>query len=255
MSGVLFILGAKVLDEEMERLLSTPRLQLYKEVTRSPEDAWTLYVLNTELSGAYFESISWVEVAFRNALSERLQALRVKSASSGKWFEIDHPWFDPWFSKKSVENIQLARDRASSPNSNIRPGKVIAELTFGFWCTLLEPRYEASLWTPTLRQVFPKGFSREAVHTRYRFFGDLRNRVAHHEPIFLQSHHTNWKRILEALDWLSHSYQISAEATCRLPEVSERFYAQNLLVRPLRLASQHLYERSQVDYNLGVSTK
>jgi hypothetical protein len=34
-------------------------------------------------------------------------------------------------------------------------GKVVAELTFGFWRYILAGTYQATLWSPALRHAFP----------------------------------------------------------------------------------------------------
>ncbi|MGH9023736.1 MAG: hypothetical protein ACRDV9_11680 [Acidimicrobiia bacterium] len=36
-----------------------------------------------------------------------------------------------------------------------RPGKVVAELSFGFWRYLVTPHYEQSFWVPALDHAFP----------------------------------------------------------------------------------------------------
>ena len=35
------------------------------------------------------------------------------------------------------------------------PGRVVAQLTLGFWRYLLASRYGRTLWLPCLRQAFP----------------------------------------------------------------------------------------------------
>lgn len=64
------------------------------------------------------------------------------------------------------------------------PGKVIAELPFGFWRFLSCAAQEKALWVPFIHNAFPPGTDRrtdvdEPVTQLHR----LRNRVAHHEPV------------------------------------------------------------------------
>lgn len=63
------------------------------------------------------------------------------------------------------------------------PGKVIAQLTFGFWRYLTSAAHEVTLWRPALHHAFPTGTSRPDVDTRVGRLHELRNRVAHHEPL------------------------------------------------------------------------
>ena len=66
------------------------------------------------------------------------------------------------------------------------PDKIVAELTFGFWVTLLNSEYELTLWKG-LRQAFPhmpkKYRKRKNVSSPCNALRKLRNRVFHHESI------------------------------------------------------------------------
>jgi len=65
-----------------------------------------------------------------------------------------------------------------------RSGRVVAGLTFHFWVSLHENKYRDSIWTPHLHKVWPKGENLKRVHKDLLKIRDLRNRIAHHEPIF-----------------------------------------------------------------------
>ncbi len=70
-------------------------------------------------------------------------------------------------------------------------GQIVAELTFGFWTTLLSQPYHQRVWAPDrtalIRAVFPHlppvPNNRQAVHQRYNDLRFMRNRIMHHEPI------------------------------------------------------------------------
>jgi len=65
-----------------------------------------------------------------------------------------------------------------------QPGKVIAELSFGFWTNLIATRFQQSLWIPCLHRAFPNcRLASSAVHRRLETIQRLRNRVAHHERV------------------------------------------------------------------------
>jgi hypothetical protein len=66
------------------------------------------------------------------------------------------------------------------------PGTVVAEISFGFWRYLTSSAHEKSLWLPYLHAAYPPGTVRKDVDRRIRRLNELRNRVAHHEPIFSQ---------------------------------------------------------------------
>lgn len=99
------------------------------------------------------------------------------------------------------------------------PDRVIPELTFGFWNSLLDSRYERlpahcldpharPLWPFLLKPVFPHAprylRTRAQILTRLNAIRKLRNRVFHHETIW---HHPNlnqvYAEIMEAIDWIS----------------------------------------------------
>ncbi|UVI35565.1 hypothetical protein [Brevibacterium spongiae] len=63
-------------------------------------------------------------------------------------------------------------------------GKVIAELSFGFWRQLTTNAMEKSMWVPYLHTAFPQGTSRRSIDAQVSAVNELRNRIAHHEPLF-----------------------------------------------------------------------
>src|ERR1019366_4080134 len=88
------------------------------------------------------------------------------------------------------------------------PERIVSQLTFGFWVSLLNGRYEQVLWPRMLLPAFPNMprtiRTRKTLSTRFHEIRALRNRVFHHERI---SHWPNLARchddILETLDWIN----------------------------------------------------
>lgn len=98
----------------------------------------------------------------------------------------------------------VRRHKKQLAKGAIGPGKVIAALMLGTWVMLLSRGgtsalgraidYETNLWRPALRFGFATGTftstgrarrpTRGAVHQRASNLQRLRNRAAHHEPIF-----------------------------------------------------------------------
>lgn len=108
-----------------------------------------LYDWNTEVGGAFHEDIGRFEVVFRNALDEALRQ-----------HGLDHGWRTVWYRRRqlfvgrhgqrAIEDIAAARRRASRGGPREIHGKVIAELSFGFWRFLCTRPYLTSLWVPAL---------------------------------------------------------------------------------------------------------
>ena len=143
------------------------------------ERALDLYEWNGRISAAVFEDLGYLEVVLRNACHNQLHDWNQRR-------NADVPWYlDSIFSQASQADIGKARQRATRGHRDELPGRVVAELMFGFWRFLHARSYEATLWTPCLRLAYPhqKPRRRGDVYTRLDHLNTLRNRIAHHEPI------------------------------------------------------------------------
>jgi hypothetical protein len=82
--------------------------------------------------------------------------------------------------------------------SSASPGKVIANLSFGFWRYLSSKAHEKTLWVPYLHTAFSAKTNRVDIDSRVGRLHGLRNRVAHHEPLLS----SNVVASLEDLLWV-----------------------------------------------------
>lgn len=189
---------------DLEQAVSPARAGRYLESTidpatgtADPDLAVALYEFNSRLSASAWSTVADVEVVLRNALADAIAAQHStrRPSSSSRWY--DGPsWFHTgqWFTDKTLKAIKQAMRRAKDPGPGAPPrpgeGRVIAEFNLGFWRYLLIARYEHSLWNPAMRSRFPAlshlsgADSRKAVHARVERLNYLRNRIAHHEPIY-----------------------------------------------------------------------
>ena len=113
--------------------------------------AFALYEWNMTAWAAVMHTTGMVEVVVRNAMDRALEDL-AKRRSWSSWF--DRAPLD----QRGRADIRKARERATRFGS--RPevhGKVVAELTLGFWRYLAATRYLTTLWTPALYSAFPAG--------------------------------------------------------------------------------------------------
>lgn len=122
-----------------------------------------------------------------------------------------------WFYKEDVlqpgQLVQFAnalREVAKKPQP--LAGRIVAELQFGFWVTLLSGPYDQGIWAKNnfalFRTAFPyaQAFSRDQAHQRFNLIRQLRNKVMHHEPIWDQQKINLPQRHLEiheAIQWIS----------------------------------------------------
>ena len=189
---------------ELEQAISPARASRYLRSTSDPatgrsdsDAAVALYEYNARLSTEAWSTIADVEVVLRNVIADAVAGRHatLRGNQTHRWYD-GPPWFTTgnWFTDETVKSIKHAMKRVKDPGpgGGLRPGpgRVVAELTLGFWRYLLIGRYEHSLWNPAIRARFPAlrhlagSDSRKEVHLRIEKLNYLRNRVAHHEPIY-----------------------------------------------------------------------
>jgi hypothetical protein len=164
--------------------------------------ARALYVWNREISSAFFEDISVLEVALRNAVHRALS-----ERYGDDWYTAG-----PLLDSRAVKDLADAWERIpANQRSNLATngkihGRVVANCMFGFWTNLLDaggptgqpaPRDRVdydTLWsTKQLTKVF-KGLravaketeekpTRAWVHHQVKEVKDIRNRISHHESL------------------------------------------------------------------------
>lgn len=163
----------------IESRLSAARMAPYlSAVGGDHDDALGLYVWNLQVSAAFYVDMSTTEVVLRNAMDGALQA---KFGKGRSWFDNVN------LSSSSAEHLRAATDRADAAGHHAH-NDIVAQLSFGFWRSLLTKYYRATLW-PAIRPVFLADPDRQAPRAEGIFhivdeLGYLRNRIAHHETIF-----------------------------------------------------------------------
>jgi hypothetical protein len=157
--------------------------------TGDPDRALALYEWNARLSAAVFRDLAHLEVALRNAYD---RALSDHWSGPPHWTSAGDRVFAPLYRTRSGRRIDVnERVRATlsqalsiAGGKAAPPGKVVAELMFGFWRYLSSAAHEKALWVPCLHRAFPPGTDRgRHVDSRVRRLHQLRNRIAHHEPL------------------------------------------------------------------------
>ena len=81
----------------------------------------------------------------------------------------------------------MTASRADATTIKVTTDAIVADLSAGFWGSLLTRRYDVRFtWRYNLGRIFPNaaGLTRGAVWPICDGLLDLRNRVAHHKPIF-----------------------------------------------------------------------
>ena len=188
-------------------LLSPARMAPYLAASSDDwDDALSLYGWNASVSAALFESLHYLEVGLRNALDQAaLEHLGIS------WLAAD----SPFLTSRSRHVVAQAQARAGG--ATYSHGKVIAELPFGFWWSLLADEYNRRLWQPALRHAFDAPVRRRTLHAELDELRRLRNRIAHHEPIHTRDLHQDLARLLDIATRLARALGEHIAETTRLP--------------------------------------
>ncbi|QUH05284.1 hypothetical protein HUO13_34935 [Saccharopolyspora erythraea] len=196
--------------------LSTARFDRYRTAADGDaEVALRLYQWNIELSEAFYGPLHWLEVSLRNALNERLR----RRFGRDDWWAVA-PLRSNGQHKVAHAKHKLRRKEVVEPTAD----DIVAELTFGFWVSLLSRSNDRDFWIPALHGAFPHySGPRDQLHHDLIRMLDLRNRIMHHEPIFDGDLTTHRERIFRLLGYLSPHVVAQVRQHDRGPEVLMRW--------------------------------
>jgi len=195
---------------EAVRTLSIDRLNSYKSYFNltNYEECLSLYLWNDAISSSYFKLISIFEVAFRNTLHRELSREFHSFTSLGHVFDND--WYTHLSSSRIINQttiniLEQTTHQKVSARSGARPtkvlkspppppGKVISAQSIGFWVKLIETTRTSIDWQKIFFHGFKGHFANNASYwdtvaiddllMRLEQVTELRNRIAHHEPLW-----------------------------------------------------------------------
>jgi hypothetical protein len=192
-------------------MLSAPRLGTYLAACGNDlEKGMRLYSWNIEASAAMWGGLSVLEVCLRNALNQQLASMTGQpdwwnATGLGLHFEQED----------AIRQAVKAARQAKTPL-----GQVVSNLMLGFWTSLLANRYHQRLWVPALQGAFPRHSGRRSdLQLRLERLRRLRNRIAHHEPVFnrdLARDHGDVLLVLDGIDADLHNW---VAGNSRIPSV------------------------------------
>jgi hypothetical protein len=201
------------------RTFSLPRLAPYMgAATRHDTHAVDQYRWNLQVSEAFYPALSCLEISLRNALHTQLKVLYNRP----DW------WAVAPLEKDDEDMVRRAtadawRRKRAAPTAD----DIVAELSFGFWVSLVSRRYDRHLWVPALHKAFPhyRG-KRKELHDNLDTMRRLRNRIMHHEPIHHRHLEADHAKICRLLGYIGPDVVAWLREFDRAPEV--------LAVRPGR---------------------
>lgn len=183
-------------------ILSEPRFATYlQHCGNDRTGALRLYQWNLELSSAFIVPLHLLEVSLRNAVVECLVAVHT----------LNWPWNQGFIRRlpDPPRGYSPTRDLAHvarMPNPTM--GKVVADLKFVFWEKMFTARHDARLWDLHIRAAFPYAPPsltvaeiRAKIHDDVSVIREMRNRIAHHEPVFLRDNMDDYTKIYNLIAW------------------------------------------------------
>lgn len=202
--------------DQMVKSLSIPRLSKYTSATNGNINAaLDLYRWNTKLSQAIYTYVQAWEVCFRNKMHLFLSWKYNPTWPYDKRFVRNLNSSDQ---KKVRETIdRQENDRKTSP---VGTPAIVADLSAGFWVSQLS--YDVAYsWRYNINRIFPHDNTVTSASARAdcaEILG-IRNRIAHHEPIFhlpLDVRHDEIRNIVSAMCKPTSRY---ADSMCKFREV------------------------------------
>jgi hypothetical protein len=214
-------------EQSIKDALSAPRVGTYEAATTgTPQlsSALALYAWNAQVSAAMLAPLHLCEVVIRNAVSDAIAATH-----GPRW-----PW-DAGFLRSlpnPTSGYNPRRDLMAARAGATTTGKVIPELKFVFWQTMFTSRFDARIWSLHLRASLPHADATKTIsQVRALVYGELeqlrklRNRIAHHEPIFRRNLTDDFQKVHDLIafrcpitaGWMATNQQASALIATKPP--------------------------------------
>jgi len=200
----------------IEAILDAERLDVYRRDGAPPVTTLARYFWNMALCESLYSPLQMAEIALRNSLHHFLSA-RFKIPA---WYDVI-PGLPVW----QQEQLNDARHRLLDAGKSVTPGRMVAELHFGFWTGFFNKVHARSgLGHAVAAHAFPHAPRTERdlrkLDARWKRIRDLRNRVFHHERIIhwtdLDAQHA---ALLEVIEWASPELRQMAVALDRYTNI------------------------------------
>ena len=185
--------------EKLKSGLSSQRLDSYSRLLSCGTDKELIaaYMVLQSLQEKFYLPIQLVEITLRNNINNSIKSLLTNR-------EATHNQVNRWYNtvpstSKSKNQISNAKQKAEREvrGRGHNHNDVVARLTFGFWVYLLDKPHRLTgsgnrnhqLWPFLNDKVFPNRGSKSipALFNDLNTLNKLRNRLFHHEPIWLSS--------------------------------------------------------------------
>lgn len=216
----------------IQAAISPARMGTFMKAARLPNDlqsAIDLYNWNAHVSAAFLHPLHICEVVVRNAISEAIEATHGAGWPWSRGFLLNLPDSGNFNPRKELVLAAAKVRRRHGPAAPT--GAVVAEIKFAFWESMLTARFDAGLWDKHLHRVLPQvsrstkySVVRASMNAQLKTLRHLRNRIAHHEPVFqmpLADHLDAISQLVgmrcwHTRDWLMRSQKVGGLLAARL---------------------------------------
>lgn len=193
----------------VELVLSESRFRTYLLAMNQDEAAaLALYSLNVKVCAELYAWLGFLEVALRNAL--------IRALKPGKAAQEFDPLLAIWadLTPPARASYLNAKQRLVNQGKAVTLNAILSELPISFWRYLTSSRYQNTLWSSHLRFAFPGLWpqKRSAVYEVIELAVLLRNRIAHHEPVFNRHLGQDLAQIQQIIGWISPEALVWARA-------------------------------------------
>ena len=206
-----------IIFQQIEGILHTERIDAYRRDGADSNLTLSRYLLNMALSEAFYPALQFAEIALRNAVHREL-SVRCRTDA---WYDSPLARLTPWQQDKVAE----AKDALRKRRKPLSSGRIVAELTFGFWTGFFNKTHSRTgIGSYLSKNAFPHAPATEQyqikIDKRWLEIRDLRNRVFHHERILhwkdLDARH---QAILQIIAWMSPELRDLADALDRFTSI------------------------------------
>jgi len=202
---------------QIQPALAAERLDAYRQDQAEPRVALARYLWNMALCESLYSPLQMVEIALRNALQRSLES----HFRSPHWYDVPACWHI--LTPPQQSQVDEAKQTLARQNKPQSPGRMVAELSFGFWTAFFNKRAaqnrDSIQVTARVFHSAPKS-QRDfrSLNLRLTLLRELRNRVFHHERLIhwtdLDTRHA---AMLETIGWISAELQELAIVLDRFP--------------------------------------
>lgn len=169
---------------ELNLFFSPCRLAKYQKSGETPEQAFVRYQWNIQLGEALLPALSYFELGLRNGVDRAITTIHQKNWLLNPPAKLQLNQDDLDLIERYKNDVKREKGRPATHDD------IVAKLSFGFWGAFFHKRYDPILWQQdkALSLIFPNMQralrSRKYIAPKLHTIRSLRNRIAHHEPIW-----------------------------------------------------------------------